>query len=49
MKSINFLEPDMGGAGYIFTQEHDADIMHSSATINLNLLDSLVKTKGYGT
>ena len=39
---------DMGGAGYIFTQEHDADIMHSSATINLNLLDSLVKTKGMG-
>ena len=38
----------MGGAGYIFTQEHDADIMHSSATINLNLLDSLVKTKGMG-
>ena len=37
-----------GGAGYIFTQEHDADIMHSSATINLNLLDSLVKTKGMG-
>lgn len=33
---------DMGGAGYIFTGEHDADIMHNSATINLNLLNSLV-------
>lgn len=29
---------DMGGAGYIFTGEHDAEIMHNSATINLNLL-----------
>lgn len=34
---------DMGGAGYIFTGEHDADIMHNSATINLNLLDELRK------
>jgi GDP-D-mannose 3',5'-epimerase len=32
---------DMGGAGYIFTGEHDADIMHNSATINLNVLDVL--------
>ena len=29
----------MGGAGYIFTGEHDADVMHNSATINLNVLD----------
>jgi GDP-D-mannose 3', 5'-epimerase len=29
---------DMGGAGYIFTGEHDADVMHNSATINLNAL-----------
>ena len=28
---------DMGGAGYIFTGEHDADIMHNSAAINLNV------------
>ena len=28
---------DMGGAGYIFTGEHDADVMHNSATINLNV------------
>jgi nucleoside-diphosphate-sugar epimerase len=29
----------MWGAGYIFTGEHDADLMHNSATINLNMLD----------
>jgi GDP-D-mannose 3', 5'-epimerase len=33
------LAADMGGAGYIFTGEHDADIMHNSATINLNVAD----------
>jgi nucleoside-diphosphate-sugar epimerase len=33
------LAADMGGAGYIFTGEHDADIMHNSATINLNMVD----------
>jgi len=37
------LAADMGGAGYIFTGEHDADIMHNSATINLNILDTMVK------
>lgn len=31
---------DMGGAGYIFTGENDADIMRNSASINLNLLKS---------
>ena len=30
---------DMGGAGFIFTGDNDADIMHNSATINLNLLE----------
>jgi nucleoside-diphosphate-sugar epimerase len=30
---------DMGGAGFVFTGDHDADIMHNSATINLNVLD----------
>ena len=34
------LAADMGGAGYIFTGEHDADVLHNSATINLNVLDS---------
>jgi nucleoside-diphosphate-sugar epimerase len=33
------LAADMGGAGYIFTGDNDADIMHNSATINLNVLD----------
>jgi GDP-D-mannose 3',5'-epimerase len=32
------LAADMGGAGYIFTGEHDADVMHNSAMINLNIL-----------
>jgi nucleoside-diphosphate-sugar epimerase len=31
------LAADMGGAGYIFTKEHDADVVHNSATINLNM------------
>ena len=34
------LAADMGGAGYIFTGEHDAMVMHNSATINLNLLEA---------
>src|ERR1700733_7009108 len=34
------LAADMGGAGYIFTGEHDADVMHNSATINLNIVDA---------
>ena len=36
---------DMGGAGYIFTGEHDADVMHNSAMINLNLAEQSVKKK----
>lgn len=35
------LAADMGGAGYIFTGDNDADIMHNSATINLNVLDAM--------
>lgn len=31
------LAADMGGAGYIFTGTHDADVMHNSASINLNV------------
>ena len=30
---------DMGGAGYIFTGEHDADVMHNSVSININVLE----------
>src|SRR5437667_11754048 len=40
MHSVYQLAADMGGAGYIFTGEHDADVMHNSATINLNILEA---------
>ena len=33
------LAADMGGAGYIFTGENDANIMHNSALINLNVVE----------
>ncbi len=35
------LAADMGGAGYIFTGENDADVMTNSALINLNILESV--------
>lgn len=34
------LAADMGGAGYIFTGDHDAEVMHNSATINLNMVEA---------
>ena len=34
---------DMGGAGFIFTGENDADIMHNSALINLNVLEACLR------
>ncbi len=34
------LAADMGGAGYIFTGNHDAEVMHNSATINLNMAEA---------
>ena len=34
------LAADMGGAGFIFTGEHDAQIMHNSASVNLNVLEA---------
>jgi nucleoside-diphosphate-sugar epimerase len=37
------LAADMGGAGYIFTGEHDAAVLHNSALINLNVLDACYK------
>ncbi len=37
------LAADMGGAGYIFSGDHDAEVMHNSATINLNVLDACHK------
>jgi nucleoside-diphosphate-sugar epimerase len=39
------LAADMGGAGYIFTGEHDADVMHNSAIINLNIVEAAIKNK----
>jgi nucleoside-diphosphate-sugar epimerase len=36
---------DMGGAGYIFTGNHDTDIMHNSAIINLHVVEQCIKTK----
>src|SRR5215467_2457472 len=35
------LAADMGGAGYIFTGEHDAAVMHNSAQVNLNMLEAI--------
>jgi len=34
---------DMGGAGFIFTGEHDADIMHNSSIVNLNVLKACLR------
>ena len=34
------LAADMGGAGYLFTGENDADVMHNSAMINLNMVEA---------
>lgn len=39
IEDVYQLAADMGGAGYIFTGEHDAAVMHNSATINLNVLE----------
>lgn len=33
------LAADMGGAGFVFTGENDADIMHNSGLINMNMVD----------
>jgi len=37
------LAADMGGAGYVFTGENDADIMHNSALVNLNMIEVCYK------
>ncbi len=39
IEDVYQLAADMGGAGYIFTGEHDAAVMHNSALINLNTLE----------
>ena len=41
--AIYQLAADMGGAGYVFTGVNDANIMHNSALINLNILEAMVK------
>ena len=38
MDEIYQFAADMGGAGYIFTGEHDAAVMHNSALCNLNMV-----------
>ena len=37
------LAADMGGAGYIFTGDHDSNVMHNSGMINLNIIDEATK------
>ena len=43
MSEVYQLAADMGGAGYIFTGENDAAVMHNSALCNLNVLDAAQK------
>lgn len=43
LHAVYQLAADMGGAGYIFTGDNDADIMHNSVTINLNVCNEMVK------
>ena len=45
MDEIYQLAADMGGAGFVFTGENDADIMHNSALINLNIAHEAAKKK----
>jgi GDP-D-mannose 3', 5'-epimerase len=39
------LAADMGGAAYIFTGDNDAEILHNSAQINLNMIDAAVRAR----
>lgn len=39
------LAADMGGAGYIFSGDNDANVMHNSAMVNLNVANAAVKYK----
>lgn len=43
MDEVYQLAADMGGAGYIFTGDHDSVVMHNSALCNLNVLDASTK------
>jgi GDP-D-mannose 3', 5'-epimerase len=39
------LAADMGGAGFVFSGSHDADIMHNSALINLNMIEACYRAR----
>jgi nucleoside-diphosphate-sugar epimerase len=43
VEDVYQLAADMGGAGYIFTGEHDSAVMHNSAMINLNTAEAARK------
>jgi len=45
MDEIYQLAADMGGAGFVFVGDNDADIMHNSALINLNILHEIAFKK----
>jgi nucleoside-diphosphate-sugar epimerase len=45
MDEVYQFAADMGGAGYIFTGEHDAQVMHNSAMINLHAADFASRRK----
>jgi GDP-D-mannose 3', 5'-epimerase len=45
MDEVYQFAADMGGAGYIFTGEHDAQVMHNSAMINLHAADFAARRK----
>lgn len=45
MDEIYQLAADMGGAGFVFVGNNDADIMHNSALINLNILHEMTFKK----
>ncbi len=45
LDEIYQLAADMGGAGYVFTGEHDASVMHNSSLCNLNIIEEAVRKK----
>jgi nucleoside-diphosphate-sugar epimerase len=45
MDEVYQFAADMGGAGYIFTGDNDAHVMHNSAMINLYMADFGVQRK----
>jgi nucleoside-diphosphate-sugar epimerase len=47
IEEVYQLAADMGGAGFVFTGENDAHIMHNSALINLNMLEAC-RTRNVG-